>query len=62
MVFDLTAWSSYASPVPPTGIFKNHENKGKFDELRLTSKTSNCANRDAMAQLKMKWRKFGGAV
>jgi hypothetical protein len=48
--------------VPPTGIFKNHENKGKFDEFSITWKTSNCANSDAMAQLKMKWRKFGGTV
>src|SRR5579862_8327387 len=29
MVFDLTAWISYASPVPPDENFENSENKWK---------------------------------
>jgi hypothetical protein len=32
------------------------ENEGKFDDLRQIERMKNCAIRDAVAQLKMKWR------
>jgi hypothetical protein len=43
-------------------FLENRQNKGVSGSFGLTWKLKNCANRDAMAQLKMKWRKFGGAV
>jgi hypothetical protein len=35
------------------------ENKGEFENLIHSKRIENCAIRDAMAQLKMKWRSFG---
>ena len=45
-----------------TKMLNNIENKGEFDDLSQIKRMKNCAIRDAVAQLKMKWRKFGGAI
>jgi hypothetical protein len=42
-------------------INRSIENKGEFCDLVQTSRIENCAIRDAVAQLKMKWRKLDGA-
>jgi hypothetical protein len=43
-------------------MLNNIENKGEFDGLSQITQMKNCAIGDAVAQLKMKWRKFVGAI
>jgi len=42
-------------------MLNNLENKGETDDLSQIKRTKNCAIGDAVAQLKIKWRRFGGA-
>ena len=43
-------------------FFESIENKGESDNFSQINPMKNCAIRDGMAQLKLKWHKFGGAV
>jgi hypothetical protein len=43
-------------------MLDNLENKGESGDLGQITRAKNCAIGDAVAQLKMKWRKFGGAA
>jgi hypothetical protein len=45
-----------------TKILNTIENKGEFDGLSQITQMKNCAIGDAVAQLKMKWRKSRGAI
>jgi len=40
---------------------KTIDNKGVSDDDGQTARRENCAIRDAVAQLKTKWRRFDGA-
>jgi len=42
-------------------MLNNIENKGESGDLTQIMRAKNCAIRDAVAQLKMKWRRFGGS-
>jgi hypothetical protein len=42
-------------------LLNNRENKGELDDFNRLRQLNNRAMRAAMAQLKMKWRRFGGA-
>jgi hypothetical protein len=39
-------------------ILNNLENKGEFGDFKQITRMKNCAIRDFVAQLKMKWRCF----
>jgi hypothetical protein len=43
-------------------MLNNLENKGEYDDSSQIRQMKNCAIGDAVAQLKMKWRKLIGAV
>jgi hypothetical protein len=43
-------------------MLNNIENKGEFGDSSQFTRMKNCAIGDAVAQLKMKWRRFGGAI
>jgi hypothetical protein len=45
-----------------TKISNKLENKGESDGSKQIKPKKNCAMRDALAQLKMKWPSFGGAI
>jgi hypothetical protein len=42
-------------------ILNYNGNKGESADFRQIKPMENCATRDAVAQLKMKWRRFCGA-
>jgi hypothetical protein len=42
-------------------FLENGENKGEFCDFNQTRRLKNCAICDAVAQSKLRWRKFGGA-
>jgi hypothetical protein len=42
-------------------FLENGENKGESGDFNQTRRLKNCAICDAVAQSKVRWRKFGGA-